>query len=274
MVGVDGWGRTGEDLGFAARCACGCDFAQWSGHLFYTLHGHKVAPTTAALFSRDSMGGEFFATTGADAQVLLWRATFNATQNDSDANFGNKENLSVPNAAFSSTPLSNRATSQFKSTRNESRDGNVEVGASLSFPFTKQAKSDAERVHAAISRRNHQSDSHPSSAPNDHHSHHHPDDEFTRQRNVTFDEARTTQSPSHLAASNRTTTMSSETSSTVPIRPIDATLPEMASALTQIVHQLDILTQTMAIMEERLSHLEDAQEPLKHVPSVSRQKSE
>jgi hypothetical protein len=31
----------------------------------------------------------------------------------------------------------------------------------------------------------------------------------------------------------------------------------MASALTQLVHQLDILTQTMSIIEDRLTHVEN-----------------
>ncbi len=42
------------------------------GNLYYTLHGHK-GPTTAAQFSPDH---QFFATTGADAQILVWNAHF------------------------------------------------------------------------------------------------------------------------------------------------------------------------------------------------------
>ncbi|KAJ3006890.1 POC1 centriolar protein A, partial [Thoreauomyces humboldtii] len=43
------------------------------GHLFYTLHGHKNGPTTAAAFSPQ---GDFFATGGSDAQVMVWKSNF------------------------------------------------------------------------------------------------------------------------------------------------------------------------------------------------------
>ncbi|KAI8846378.1 WD40-repeat-containing domain protein, partial [Chytridium lagenaria] len=43
------------------------------GHLFYTLHGHKFGPTTAAVFSPD---GDFFASGGSDSQIMVWRSNF------------------------------------------------------------------------------------------------------------------------------------------------------------------------------------------------------
>lgn len=43
------------------------------GHLFYTLHGHKNGPTTAAVFSPQS---DFFATGGSDSQVMVWKSNF------------------------------------------------------------------------------------------------------------------------------------------------------------------------------------------------------
>ncbi|KAI9347705.1 WD40-repeat-containing domain protein [Obelidium mucronatum] len=45
------------------------------GHLFYTLHGHKNGPTTAAVFSPE---GAFFATGGSDSQVMVWKSNFDA----------------------------------------------------------------------------------------------------------------------------------------------------------------------------------------------------
>ncbi|KXS21676.1 WD40 repeat-like protein [Gonapodya prolifera JEL478] len=45
------------------------------GHLFYTLHGHKQGPTTAATFSP---AGDYFATGGSDAQVMVWKSGFDA----------------------------------------------------------------------------------------------------------------------------------------------------------------------------------------------------
>ncbi|KAJ3113831.1 POC1 centriolar protein A [Phlyctochytrium bullatum] len=43
------------------------------GHLFYTLHGHRLGPTTAAVFSPE---GDFFATGGSDSNILVWRCNF------------------------------------------------------------------------------------------------------------------------------------------------------------------------------------------------------
>ena len=40
------------------------------GHLRYTLHAHKGAANAATFASR----GGFFATSGADAEVMVWRA--------------------------------------------------------------------------------------------------------------------------------------------------------------------------------------------------------
>lgn len=41
-----------------------------------------MAPTTAAVFSQDELGGAYFATAAADAQVMLWKANFNLKEND------------------------------------------------------------------------------------------------------------------------------------------------------------------------------------------------
>ena len=42
------------------------------GQLFYTLHGHEGAATCAAF----APGGDFFASAGADEQVMVWRTNF------------------------------------------------------------------------------------------------------------------------------------------------------------------------------------------------------
>lgn len=47
-----------------------CDLRE--GQLMYTLHGHEGA-TSSACFSP---GGEFFASAGADEQVMVWRTNF------------------------------------------------------------------------------------------------------------------------------------------------------------------------------------------------------
>ncbi|KAI8929630.1 WD40-repeat-containing domain protein [Entophlyctis helioformis] len=43
------------------------------GHLFYTLHGHKFGATTTAVFSPT---GNYFATGGSDSQVMVWKSNF------------------------------------------------------------------------------------------------------------------------------------------------------------------------------------------------------
>ncbi|KAJ3124328.1 POC1 centriolar protein A [Nowakowskiella sp. JEL0407] len=43
------------------------------GHLFYTLHGHSNGPTTSAIFSPNA---DFFATGGSDAIVMVWKSNF------------------------------------------------------------------------------------------------------------------------------------------------------------------------------------------------------
>jgi WD40 repeat protein len=73
------------------------------GHLFYTLYGHKTAPTTAACFSKDQFGGKYFASAGADAQVLVWKANFNLID-------------TAENSLAAALPGSNRITSKFRNT--------------------------------------------------------------------------------------------------------------------------------------------------------------
>ncbi|ORY48357.1 POC1 centriolar protein-like protein A-like protein [Neocallimastix californiae] len=49
------------------------------GHLLYTLYGHKKGPTLATTFSNE---GNYFATTGCDEQVLLWKSNFKEEYNN------------------------------------------------------------------------------------------------------------------------------------------------------------------------------------------------
>ncbi|KAI9203679.1 WD40-repeat-containing domain protein [Polychytrium aggregatum] len=51
------------------------------GHLFYTLYGHKHGPTTAAVFSPT---GDYFATGGSDSQVMVWKSNFDETQSSAE----------------------------------------------------------------------------------------------------------------------------------------------------------------------------------------------
>ncbi|KAL2911719.1 hypothetical protein HK105_208820 [Polyrhizophydium stewartii] len=59
------------------------------GHLFYTLHGHKHGATTAAVFSPT---GSYFATAGSDSQVMVWKSNFDLVDAlDGPINFGADE---------------------------------------------------------------------------------------------------------------------------------------------------------------------------------------
>ncbi|KAJ1565390.1 POC1 centriolar protein A, partial [Cladochytrium tenue] len=86
------------------------------GHLFYTLHGHKYGPTTAATFSPD---GKSFATGGSDAQVMVWQSNFDFDSLRTD------EGLDpIPVASF--------ATRKTKSTAIGGRDGDAATGETRS----------------------------------------------------------------------------------------------------------------------------------------------
>ncbi|ORY33863.1 WD40 repeat-like protein [Rhizoclosmatium globosum] len=63
------------------------------GHLFYTLHGHKNGPTTAAAFSPE---GAFFATGGSDAQLMVWKSNFDAGVPLTADDTGGKYHFLVP----------------------------------------------------------------------------------------------------------------------------------------------------------------------------------
>ncbi|KAJ3062305.1 POC1 centriolar protein A [Podochytrium sp. JEL0797] len=78
------------------------------GHLFYTLHGHKNGPTTSAVFSPE---GAFFATAGSDAQVMVWKSNFDAgvPLNADDA--GGKYKINPTSTSLATHPTSTDATS-------------------------------------------------------------------------------------------------------------------------------------------------------------------
>ncbi|KAJ3152331.1 POC1 centriolar protein A [Geranomyces michiganensis] len=63
------------------------------GHLFYTLHGHKNGPTTAATFSPR---GDYFATGGSDSQVMVWKSNFDDVTRMIEEDLREKEEATHP----------------------------------------------------------------------------------------------------------------------------------------------------------------------------------
>jgi centriolar protein POC1 len=149
------------------------------GHLYYTLHGHHSA-STAGAFSPDDYGGKYFATAGADAQVMIWKAGFN-WPDDEDVG---------------------PALSGGKTKRREAANAELDIGN--------------QNVEIG--------------------------ETFSLERPAAHDEPRQPATGPKMKS--------------VPTAPVDSTIPGMASALTQLVHQLDLLTQTMSIIEDRLSKVE------------------
>lgn len=61
------------------------------GHLFYTLHAHE-GPVTSSVFAPN---GEFFASGGADEQVMVWRTNFDRFEKKDDGTLLSEERAHV-----------------------------------------------------------------------------------------------------------------------------------------------------------------------------------
>ncbi|KAJ3055835.1 POC1 centriolar protein A [Rhizophlyctis rosea] len=208
------------------------------GHLFYTLHGHKQGPTTSAVFSPQ---GDFFATGGSDAQVMVWKSNFDEISKLADEQEGEEQpprrklphsqsqHPHQPHALHTEPGITNGTASRGKSPvainpgangvahKKQVNTGVVNVGAGL---FAEQ---DIEEEGAT-----------------------------TYQQQASRSQSRSPERPNEHTQSY-----------TAALE--ERTVPDqLANTLQQIVRQLDILTQTMNIMESRLTMNEDRVVAMNH----------
>ncbi|KAL7750804.1 hypothetical protein RI367_003761 [Sorochytrium milnesiophthora] len=191
------------------------------GHLLYTLHGHKTSlPTTAAVFSPHA---DFFATAGADAQVLVWKSNLGQYY-DSGGSGGvgagaqGAEELGATRDRSPTKIERSKSTSPVKSPRASSpslrNNGRPSFRASTSIV---PPPADLEPLSMG------------------------PPLASARQPPTTR--------PAYVADSVSVPT-------TTPLR--ERTVPDsLANTLDQVVSQLDVLTATMNILERRLTSCED-----------------
>ena len=175
------------------------------GRPFYTLHGHK-APVLDAAFSPS---GEFFASGGADEQVLVWKTNFD-TINYQEVLKGQRKR-SAPAQHHGHDPSSGEAPHELDMDR-APKDHTlipppvVNIGPQ---PFHRR------------------------------HSEEHGSPSFPEQPH-----------------SGEVSPSDQEKSSTVPLGEMTMS-PQLANTLEHIVSQLDILTETVSILEQRLTMAEN-----------------
>ncbi|KAJ3188651.1 POC1 centriolar protein A [Gaertneriomyces sp. JEL0708] len=223
------------------------------GHLYYTLHGHKNGPTTTAIFSPN---GDYFATGGSDAQVMVWKSNLNSNGSagmegigDSDENSPryahNKHGhaLHTELASQNSAPRPSEVppvsasggvtTSKKINVLTGSRGsggltGGMPPAIKLGAPIF--AEKDLDDQPVADSGRPQSSTPHGSPIRG------HVDTDFQRTH---------------------------QTSYTVPLEV--RTMPDqLSSTLQQVIRQIDVLTQTMSILESRVTMNEDRMAEMSH----------
>lgn len=99
------------------------------GHLLYTLYGHKYGSTTTAVFSPK---GDFFASGGADSQVMVWKSNLESLSKIDNA-------VAAPAAQMQTAPSA--ASRDFQQT--------VFTGATVKPPPKQPAVQDPS-IHSAF----------------------------------------------------------------------------------------------------------------------------
>uniref|UniRef100_A0A8C7ZSA9 POC1 centriolar protein homolog B n=1 Tax=Oryzias sinensis TaxID=183150 RepID=A0A8C7ZSA9_9TELE len=189
------------------------------GRLIYTLHGHKGAVTSVAF----SQAGDLFASGGGDRQILLWRTNFDSkSYQDVLQKHGRRATPDPPPHLSDIYPRSPHL--------HHPQDSAVQV---LNISVTYQS-SDFQARHVDTSR-------------------------------VETQKGDKSGSWVSSAAGNQTGAFSTgkgrreeeETVLTHPLEVFSTHASSLDSTLQHIVRQLDILTQTVSVLEERLTLTED-----------------
>uniref|UniRef100_H3C0W8 POC1 centriolar protein homolog B n=1 Tax=Tetraodon nigroviridis TaxID=99883 RepID=H3C0W8_TETNG len=216
------------------------------GRLIYTLHGHK-GPVFTVAFSRD---GDLFASGGADGQMLMWRT-----------NFDTKPDLSVlqqhsrrssPDPAPHVADIHSRETHFYHPKPTEiqilplvpdtkSTDAQIIDSGLTTHSITEFRNSVYEGLASHVSK--------------------HTTSMSISRRKTHLDEVESIDSKNQHAHTDGFVHISSAFKSSYP--------PCLDSTLQHIVRQLDILTQTVSVLEERLTLTEDKlKECLQHQSQI------
>ncbi|KAI9361191.1 WD40-repeat-containing domain protein [Zopfochytrium polystomum] len=203
------------------------------GHLFYTLHGHKHGPTTAGVFSKD---GDFFATGGSDAQVIVWKSNFD---------FGTR--LGADGTAFEGT---RKSSPNHHTAQTSMRSEPVQSGTFISRKAASMAREPETSQRIGFRTQHSSQDDKENRAP-----------EIIDVGAAVMDDTfpvgggRTSRAASQLeqederaggAGMSYTASLGQRNTS-----------EDVIATLQHLVGQMDVLTQTMTILEQRLTMNED-----------------
>ncbi|NXW06881.1 POC1B protein, partial [Fregetta grallaria] len=189
------------------------------GRLIYTLHGHK-GPVLTVAFSK---GGEKFASGGADAQVLLWKTNFDSFDyKEVLKNHVRRTHIDDPPHLLDIYPRSPHL--------HDKKLQSVEVNPTFDVTNTQTLDPPVIEISSSSS----------FSTPDD-----------VNSEDLQYPPA------SVLATSSK---RKSENESESAVHNVDkqtSISPSLGNALEHIVEQLDVLTLTISILEQRLTLTED-----------------
>ncbi|MGH0120333.1 UNVERIFIED_CONTAM: hypothetical protein FKN15_064793 [Acipenser sinensis] len=201
------------------------------GRLIYTLHGHQ-GPVFTVAFSR---GGEYFASGGTDAQVLLWKTNFDA--------FNYKEVLKCNNRRLNPEPSPHLTDIHPRSPHlHTASSASIEINPSFNVADTQTLDPHVVDVGQSLfSKTQHRVSSLVNGVP--------AHNEWQNSRGF---QQRPSSSKRQEEEETHIETFTQEEQTMHNSLP-----PSLSSTLEHIVEQLDVLTQTVSVLEQRLTLTED-----------------
>ncbi|XP_053283312.1 POC1 centriolar protein homolog B isoform X1 [Pleuronectes platessa] len=227
------------------------------GRLIYTLHGHKGAVTTVA-FSRT---GNQFASGGADSQVLLWRTNFDTKSYQEVLQQHSRR--STPDPPPHLTDIHPRVPHlhhpqstaiQISQTLADTRSADphvIELGHAVHSTMLLNGRTRLMPTQAAANR--HDSNRLPECHVANLREEGWKWDESARRAGSTLG----SQIGAHGGGRGRREEEEEDTEEINPLEVLSGHQSSLDSTLRHIVQQLDILTQTVSVLEERLTLTED-----------------
>ena len=232
-----------------------CSLKIWDlreGRLLFTLLGHS-GPVNAAKFSAD---GHFFASGGADQLVMIWKSNFFGVDAPviewGQGQAGQNSKVRVPAAAHQ------QSSSSVNNSIDRSAVASVGTGARPPTADTSRARISKNSSRGAGKHVNNGSDSRNNTSTLN---------SSTVSRRPDFPRSQTAPTAAGPPASTTTTVgpratpanaVRAAASASAEVASVKDALPAALSAtLEHIVGQLDIITKTMSIMDERLTLTEN-----------------